>query len=116
MNQEFRRSRRRKVVDAITVTDTMTAQPIGQVSNLSETGMMMIANVPMVEDGLYQFSFALQVGAGSPVAVEVGAHLLWLDQASTPGQSWVGLRFIGLDEGQLARMREWIDTPGAQYV
>ena len=26
---------------------------------------------------------------------EIGAHLLWMDRASAPGQAWVGFRFIG---------------------
>ena len=59
MNQEFRRSKRRKVTDTTLVMDTMVAQPVGQISNLSESGMLLIASVPLVEDALYQFRFEL---------------------------------------------------------
>lgn len=116
MNQEFRRSKRRKVTDTTLVMDTMVAQPVGQISNLSESGMLLIASVPLVEDALYQFRFELPAQDGAHAHYEIGAHLLWLDQASAPGQSWAGFRFIGMDEGLRARLRAWIDSPGAQYA
>src|SRR3546814_6332907 len=44
MINEFRRARRRKAADTILVTDTMTERVIGHVGNLSESGMLLIAN------------------------------------------------------------------------
>jgi hypothetical protein len=46
----------------------------------------------------------------------VGAHLLWRDQASAPGQSWVGFRFITMSDEQMQQLRRWIDAPGSQYA
>ena len=43
----------------ITVIDTMTDTVVGRIGNLSETGMLLIANAPLVEDALYQLRFLL---------------------------------------------------------
>lgn len=112
--QEFRRARRRKAPDTIVVTDVMTERVIGRIGNLSETGMLLIASEPLVEDALYQFRCDLVTpdGAGP---VEMGVHLLWSDRASAPGQAWTGLRFIAIAEPSLARLRAWINAPGSQY-
>lgn len=116
MIDEFRRARRRKVADTVLVTDTMTDSVVGRIGNLSETGMMLIASAPLVDDALYQFRFRLQDAKGRDQLFEVGAHLLWLDRASAPGQAWTGFRFIAVPPDQVEQLRYWIDAPGGQYV
>jgi hypothetical protein len=114
MIHEFRRAKRRKAPDTILVTDTMTERVIGRIGNLSQTGMLLIASEPLTDDALYQVRFALP-GEGGDAPVHVGAHLLWLDSASAPGQAWAGFRFIAVPEAQARRMRAWIDAPGSHY-
>jgi hypothetical protein len=36
--------------------------------------------------------------------------VLWIDAASAPGQSWVGLRFIGLSTDTTQRLRRWAEA------
>ncbi|MFP7722283.1 PilZ domain-containing protein [Lysobacter sp. A3-1-A15] len=115
MNDEFRRVRRRKVPDNVQVVDTMTERVVGRLSNLSESGMLLMASVPLVEDALYQFRFDLALGTEAPATIEVGAHLLWQDAASAPGQTWSGFRFVTLMESQMQHLREWLDMPGGTY-
>lgn len=115
MISEFRRARRRKAADTILVSDAMTERVAGRVGNISETGMLLMASDTLVEDALYQFRFQLPDERGVESAVEIGAHLLWIDHASAPGQSWAGFRFIGLNPSNTARLRAWIDAPGGQY-
>lgn len=112
---DYRRAKRRKVGN-IDVTDTMTGQVIGQLSNLSETGMLLILGEPLVSDALYQMRFSLPGEDGDARAVEVGAHELWNDEAAAPGQIWTGFRFIDVAPGDVAYIREWVDAPGSQYV
>lgn len=107
MNSDSRRMPRRTVGSLIDVLDTMTEQPVGHLGNLSVGGMLLIASTRLVEDALYQFRFDLPDGDGH--AIEVGAHVLWRDDASAPGQSWVGLRFLGLAPDTTRRLREWIE-------
>jgi hypothetical protein len=112
---DYRRAKRRKVGN-IDVTDTMTGQVIGRLSNLSETGMLLILGAPLVSDALYQMRFSLPNEDGDSRAVEVGAHELWNDEAAAPGQIWTGFRFIDVGPADVAYIREWVDAPGSQYV
>ena len=79
--KEFRRSRRRQLAETVQVTDSMTEMVVGHIGNVSETGMLVMSSAPLVVDALYQLRFGLPDG---PVRLpfEVGAHLLWRDQAS----------------------------------
>ncbi len=105
---EARRAQRRDVHEAITVVDTMTEKTVGRVGNMSESGMLLVVNTALHEDALYQLRFDLIDPVGRATPVEVGAHLLWIGSANTPGQSWAGLRFLTVGDGHLAALRSWI--------
>ena len=62
--------------------------------------------MPLAEDALYQIRFNLPDTDGQ--SVEIGAHVLWRDDASAPGQSWAGLRFLGLAPQATRSLREWV--------
>jgi hypothetical protein len=115
MIDEFRRSRRRKVADTVIVVDTMVDSVVGRLGNLSETGMLLMANTTMIEDALYQFRFNLNDPQGRETPIEVGAHLLWQDAAHASGQRWSGFRFITVPTEHMRQLRDWIDGPGGQY-
>ena len=105
MSSESRRMPRRAVAGTVEVIDAMTGERIGQLGNLSVGGMLLMASTPLAEDALYQLRFALPDSAGD--TIEVGAHILWCDAASAPGQFWAGIRFLGLDPHTTHRLREW---------
>ena len=109
MGRESRRATRRPMSGTVLVTDTMTEEVIGRIGNLSASGLLLIASKPLVEDALYQFRFALPDNNGAQT-VEVGSHVLWIDGASAPGQSWVGLRFLGLSTETTQRLRRWAEA------
>lgn len=112
---EYRRAKRRKVGN-IDVLDTMTGMLIGKLSNLSETGMLLILGEPLTSDALFQLRFSLDDPSGKSRQIEVGAHELWSDEAAAPGQVWTGFRFIDVAPEDVAFIREWVDAPGSQYV
>lgn len=116
MVNEFRRARRRTVAEKVPVIDTMTEASVGHLGNVSETGLLMIANAPLVEDALYQLQFEVASPTTGRITVEAGAHLLWTSTASAPGQTWAGFRFISVPEAQLKLLRQWLDAPGAKYA
>jgi hypothetical protein len=113
---EFRRAKRRKVDESIDVLDTMTDIVVGHLSDLSETGMLLILSQPLVSDALYQFRFKLRDARGDERSVMVGAHELWSDQAAAPGQVWTGFRFIDISGDDLNFIRAWVLAPGSQHV
>lgn len=113
---EYRRAKRRKVEHSIEVLDMMTEQVIGHLSDLSETGMLLILSHPLVSDALYQLRFKLTDGRDREHSIQVGAHELWSDQAAAPGQVWTGFRFIDISGQDLAFIRAWVLAPGSQHV
>lgn len=116
MSSEYRRAKRRKVEQGIEVLDTMTEQVVGHLSDLSESGMLLILNHALVSDALYQFRFKLTDAQGRERAVELGAHELWSDEASAPGQVWTGFRFIDVAAPDLHFLRAWVSAPGSEHV
>jgi hypothetical protein len=113
---EYRRAKRRKVDHSIEVLDTMTEQVVGHLSDLSETGMLLILHHALTSDALYQMRFKLPDAHGVDHPIEVGAHELWADQAAAPGQVWTGFRFIDISAEDLNFIRNWVAAPGSQHV
>lgn len=109
-----RRARRHAVSEPVRVIDTMTDQVVGRLGNLSETGMLLVASVPLAEGALYQFRFNLRDGSGHDKAIEVGTQLLWQDTASAPGQVWAGFCFINTRGEQLQHLARWLGTADAR--
>jgi hypothetical protein len=109
MTDEYRRARRQPTPDNIDVIDTMTDRVVGRLGNLSETGMLVISGSSLVDDALYQLRFHLPSSTGNgDETIEVGAHLLWQNLASAPGQAWSGFRFITLTDASQASLRAWL--------
>ena len=113
MGAESRRMPRRTVTGLIEVVDVMTEEPIGHLGNLSVGGMLLIANRSLPDDALFQLRFNLPDGVGAAQPLEVGAHVLWQDKAGAPGQSWIGMRFLGLSPEAVQRLRAWTTQPDA---
>ncbi|HSD17662.1 MAG TPA: PilZ domain-containing protein [Thermomonas sp.] len=109
MGIESRRQARRTVPGMMEVYDTITEEVVGCLGDVSVGGMSVIANRPLVDDALYQFRFALPDDVGETQPLEVGAHVLWVDDVGAPGQSWIGLRFIGLSPEATRRLRLWAE-------
>lgn len=116
MSSEFRRAKRRKVEERIEVSDAMTERVVGHLSDLSETGLLLIANQAMASDALYQLRFKLVDGNRHERLLEVGAHELWSDSAAAPGQIWTGFRFIDLAPNDVLFIRSWVSAPGSELV
>mgnify|MGYP001026878118 FL=1 len=106
-----RRQPRRAVPGRVEVIDTILEEPVGHLGNLSVGGMLLMANRSLPDDALFQFRFNLPDGIGAAQPLEVGAHVLWQDKAGAPGQSWIGLRFLGLSPEATLRLRAWAAQP-----
>lgn len=112
---EHRRAPRRRVETRVDVVDVMTGEMVGQVANVSEHGLLMLARLPMQEDCLFQLRFSLPDLDEGYLPIDVGVHMLWTSGAAT-GQTWLGARFLSLTDESQARLRAWIHAPGATYV
>lgn len=109
---ERRRTPRRQPSVALQVRDAMNGEIVGRIGNLSQSGMMLVAQVPFVDDALYQLSFQLPDTHGRLHPVEVGAHELWSEASSIRGHHWVGLRFIDIAPDAERMLRDWLLQAG----
>lgn len=114
MNEQRRRSRRKAVESVIQVVNAMTGATIGRIGNLSIDGMMVIANLPLREDALYQFIFNLPDPHGHPVPIEVGVHEQWIEHANAPGQHWAGFRIIDINARDYDLLKAWVERGEAR--
>ncbi len=111
MINEARRAQRRNAREPMAVVDVFTEETVGRVGNISELGMLLVAHVPLQENAIYQLRFELVDRGGRTRAIDVGAHLLWIGNANTPGQQWAGLRFLTISEEHTQVLRQWIEQP-----
>lgn len=110
MNDHRRqRPARRRPDHAVAVIDQMTGARAGHIGNLSLTGMMLISEQPIVDDGVYQLAFTLPLGAARRT-IEVGVHEQWSAAGTVQGQQWVGLHFIDLSSEDEAALRQWLEV------
>lgn len=107
--REHRRSKRRDPEVPVHVVNTMTGEVIGQIGNLSQDGMMLIAHREVRPDALYQFSFPLPISGHGAVEVEVGMHEQWSEPASVPGQFWAGFRIVSMSMDDQELLAEWVE-------
>ena len=106
---EKRRLPRKRPEAALHVTDTMTGDVVGHIGNLSQEGMLLLAQRPIVDDALYQLSFNLPDVHGRLQPIEVGVHEQWTENANVPGQQWVGFRIIDIAPTDGAVLRDWLN-------
>jgi len=101
------RPARRRPDHAVAVIDQMTGARAGHIGNLSLTGMMLISEQPIVDDGVYQLTFTLPLGA-TQRTIEVGVHEQWTAPGTVQGQQWVGLHFIDLSGEDENVLKQWL--------
>ncbi len=105
--ENTRRAARRTVPHPLPVLDLMSGEEIGLLGNISETGMLLVSEKPLVEDALYQLRFRLDSPRGDYL-IDIGAHLLWTSATHAPGQHWAGFRFLTLSQAHLVALQHWI--------
>jgi len=106
---ENRRSRRKRVPQAIQVTNSLTGETVGQVGNLSVDGMLLITSRRLPENALFQFNFELSGPGSTSRHLEIGVHEQWGEPASIPGQFWSGFRIIDIAPEDRTVLAAWVE-------
>jgi hypothetical protein len=111
MSEEFRRFTRRDVGQNIEIIDMMTEQSLGTIVNISEYGVMIIAQVPVATDSIYQceIMFPAEYQFRSPFII--GIQEMWAEPVTSGGVSCVGFRIIDIDSVDRLRVYEWVNEP-----
>lgn len=109
MSEEFRRFKRRTPDRRVEVYDTMTQELIGSVVNISEYGIMLLANTEVTVDAIYQCEvrFPPEYRFKSPFII--GIQEMWSEAVAAGGVTAAGYRIIDIERSDRARIVEWIN-------
>ena len=106
-----RRAARKRTSAAALVADMITGQPMGQVGNLSSTGMLLITAQAPRSEAIYQVSMVLP-DSGRMLAqsqpIEIGIQEQWHEPAASSGQIWAGFRIVAITDADAARLEHWL--------
>jgi hypothetical protein len=106
-----RRAERKRASATAIVTDVISGLPIGQLGNLSSTGMLLIVAQAPRSEAIYQVSMNLP-GSGRAVAqaqpIEAGIQEQWQEPAASSGQIWAGYRIVAISDVDAARLDSWL--------
>lgn len=108
MNDERRVALRKRITTPIEVTDAIRDEPIGHISNLSMTGMMLVCTRPLRDNALYQLRFRLPGTQGNAGQLDVGVHAMWTGDAATGSYQWAGVRFISISAEATRALEDWL--------
>ncbi|MDE1892893.1 MAG: PilZ domain-containing protein [Pseudomonadota bacterium] len=106
-----RRAQRKRAVPSPVVTNAITGQRIGQVGNLSSTGMMLILQERPRREALYQVSVALPSSGRALLQsqpIEIGIQEQWQEAAASSDQIWAGFRIIAITDVDATRLEGWL--------
>lgn len=111
MSEEFRRFTRRDAGQKIDVIDIMTEQTLGTIVNISEYGIMIVAQTSIQTDSIYQceLMFPPEYQFRSPFII--GIQEMWAEPVTNSGVSCVGFRIIDIDTVDRLRVYEWVNEP-----
>ncbi|MFC5581435.1 PilZ domain-containing protein [Rhodanobacter terrae] len=111
-HQRDERRAQRKSVDVVTeVTDVITGLPMGQIGNVSGTGMLLIGPAAPRSEAIYQLRLPLPGSSGSSPYIEVGVQEQWHEHAASADQFWAGYRIISITEENEAQLQAWLALP-----
>ena len=110
-SQESRRAKRKPVNIAAEVVDAISGRRMGQLGNLSASGMLLIGHDAPRNEAIYQLSLPLPGLGDTPTSIEVGVQEQWHEDAATPGQVWAGYRIIAIGDEAAVQLQRWLDLP-----
>jgi hypothetical protein len=109
--RDERRTRRKPVAFATTVMDVITGLPIGQIGNLSGTGMLLICPAAPPSAAVHQVRLPLPGDGDTPPCIEAGIQEQWHESPDGAELVWAGYRIIAISEEDDARLDAWLASP-----
>jgi hypothetical protein len=69
---------------------------LGRLVNIHTQGLMIIGDVPLNEDNLYQLDLHLPIEVNGINVIHMGVDCLWTRNAGDNGKHWAGFTIIDL--------------------
>ena len=80
-----RRIERRQLPGFLRVFNRFTDTPVGYLGNVSEQGLMLISQLPLLVGGYFQLRLKVPGLHGSLLFIDLEADCLWCREDATPG-------------------------------
>jgi hypothetical protein len=109
MSEEFRRFKRRTPDQKIEVVDLMTQESIGTIVNVSEYGIMLLANTDVAVDAIYQCEIRFPPEYRFKNPFVIGIQEMWSEPVASGGIIAAGYRIIDIERTDRMKIVEWIN-------
>lgn len=76
--------------------DQLSGQKLGDIVNLSTSGLMIISSAPVACDSLYQVECVSSGPKGQEMRFALGMQVLWTSPASQVDTQWAGAQIIDI--------------------
>ena len=100
-----RRIERHQLPCYLRVFNRYTSKQIGCLGNISENGLMLISDLPMLVGADFQLRLQVPCERGTPTILEVTATCLWCHEDETPGSYDSGFVLTEPSEAYLELIR-----------
>ncbi|MCB1759457.1 MAG: PilZ domain-containing protein [Gammaproteobacteria bacterium] len=96
---ENRTSPRKRVHEKIQVVDLNSGEVMGNLVNISTGGLMLLSEVPLAPNRLFQLSLVLPSQLDGAASIEFGVECLWVQDAEeSNAPCWAGFQIIDISE------------------
>jgi len=94
-SQNYDRAMHRHVVSGnVDVYDSLRDIYLGRLVNIHSQGLMLVGDVPLEEDRLYELDMHVFGENNSKQVIRVGVDCLWARDADENGKHWTGFTII----------------------
>jgi hypothetical protein len=88
--------KRHTIKDVVDVYDAMRDRYLGRLVNIHTQGLMIMGDVPIEENCLYQFDLHLPQTINGSDVIHLGVDCLWARHADHNGKHWAGFSIIDI--------------------
>lgn len=99
--KNMRSLKRCAVHQDIDVVDLVAERKLGKLVNIHREGLMIIGDVPLKADSLYQLSLRLSESIEGQGEIQVGVDCLWIRTSDDHNQFWAGCHIIDISAQNL---------------
>lgn len=110
MAPDNRKSPRIEIDQPIKVVDITQNSVLGNLVNLSNSGLMVLTSHEIPISHVFQLEMHLSFSDNSEKQIKFGAESLWSQETSTPEHNWVGFHIIDISPDDLDVLNRMIDV------
>lgn len=92
----------------VAVINIVTGGVVGQLVNISSSGLMLMSNNVWPENHLFQLQLQLPGAVSGQHTISLGTESLWYQQVPGVEQFWVGFQIIDITPADRAIVQELI--------